>query len=114
MDDKSLNSIKNIIELIENIDKLVKDKNAEYFYDSSSELTKLIDLIFKIDKCINDVSIEVKNQYPIINWSIVASMKDFDQVFGDSMNIGNAWKLADGELHNQLYDKLKTIIEKEV
>lgn len=114
MDDKSRNSIKKIIELIENIDELVKGKNAEYFYDSSNELTKLIDLIFKIDKCIIDVSIDVKNQYPFVNWSTVASMKDFDQVFGESINIGNAWKLASGELHNQLYDKLNTILNNNI
>ena len=113
MKKKDLLAIERIINVINELNILTKGKDSNYFFDSL-ELNTLIDLIYEVDKNINKISFDLKEKYSNINWSVVASEKDYDEVMGPSINIGTVWRLASNDLNDALMKKLNELLVKEI
>lgn len=113
MKKKDLLSIERIINIINELNILTNGKDSNYFFDSL-ELNALIDLIYEIDININKISFDLKEKYPNINWAVVASEKDYDEVMGPSINIGTVWRLASKDLNDTLMEKLNQLLVNEI
>lgn len=113
MKKKDLLAIERIISVINELNILTKGKDSNYFFDSL-ELNALIDLIYEIDQNINKISFDLKEKYSNINWSVVASEKDYDEVMGPSINVGTVWRLASNDLNDALMKKLNELLVKEI
>lgn len=113
MKKKDLLAIERIISVINELNILTKGKDSSYFFDSL-EINALLDLIYEVDVNINKISFELKEKYSTINWSVVASEKDYDEVMGPSINLGTVWKLASGGLNDALTDKLNQLLVSEI
>ena len=113
MNKKSLLAIERIISCINELTILTKAKKAEYFYDSF-EMIALIDLLNEIELNINKINIKIKNKYNNIDWKIIEKEKKYDDVFGESLNLGKAWELSSTILRNSLLNDLIKLLEQEI
>lgn len=107
MNDKLI--ISEIINSINYIDKLTKEKDFNEFKDSLGMET-LLNLILEINKNINRISFEFKNEHPYINWTIIANEINYDQVSGSSISIESAWELATIKLIDDFLEKLVNLL----
>lgn len=112
MNKKSLLAIERIIACINELKILTKDKEAEYFFDSL-EMNVLIDLVSEIEVNLSKVNRNIKDKYKYINWDIIQKAKKYDEVFGESFNLGEVWELASITLKNELFNDLEMVLTQE-
>lgn len=62
--------IKNIIEYINELERITKDKDKTFFFSNTNKFNKIINKVVKIGECLSKVSAETKNKYLNINWNI--------------------------------------------
>ena len=110
---KSLLAIERIISCINELKILTKGKNAEYFYDSF-EMNALIYLLNEIEINLKKISIKIKDKYKNVDWDIIKKEKHYDDVFGESLNLGKTWKLSSTILKDELLDNLILLLEEEI
>ena len=116
MNKKSILAIERIISCIRELSIITKGRDDKYFYNSF-EFNILLDLIYEIDNNLNKISPKVKEKYSNIDWKVIEKRKYIDEVTGErwnSMNVGEAWILANGIIKDELLDKLNDLLEKEL
>lgn len=62
---------KNIIEYINELEVITKDKNKTFFFDNTNGFNKVINRVIKNRECLSKISDETKNKYSHINWDII-------------------------------------------
>lgn len=113
MNKKSLQAIEKIIIYIYELKFLIKDKSAEYFYNSF-EMPILCDIVSEIENNINKINTKIKNKYDNIDWQIISKQKHHDDILGESITIGKVWELASTTLNDKLLEDLLKILESEI
>ena len=113
MNKKSLLAIERTISCINELTILTKNKTAEYFYDSF-EMNALLVLLNEIEFNLNKINSKIKDKYKNIDWSIIEKEKYYDDVFGESINVGKAWILVSSTLKNELLNNLIILLEEEI
>ena len=71
---KDIKHIERIITNINELTILTKNRDSEYFYNSS-EMVILCTLVNEIDDSLTDINEKLKNKYKNINWNIINSQK---------------------------------------
>ena len=104
--------IKNIIEYINELDLITKDKDESFFFNDTNEFNKIINNDVKIGECLSKISDETKNKYPHINWDIIKEKALDEEKVGLEMNVKDSYDLASKLLKEELYDKLIELIKR--
>ena len=104
--------INNIIEYINELDLITKDKDKTFFFDNTNEFNKVINRVIKIGECLSKVSDETKNKYSNINWNIIKEKAFDEEQVGHELNVKDAYDLASKLLKEELYDKLIELIKR--
>lgn len=112
MNKRTLLAIERIITCINELSIITKNKSVEYFYDSF-EINILFDILHEIELNLDKISIKIKEKYKNIDWDIIKKEKHYDEVFGESLNLGKAWILASTTLKDNLLNKLIALLEEE-
>lgn len=103
--------IKNIIEYINELDLITKDKDESFFFNDTNEFNKIINRVVKIGECLSKVSDETKNKYSHINWDIIKEKAFDEEKVGHEMNVKDTYDLGSKLLKEELYDKLIELIK---
>lgn len=104
--------INNIIEYIDKLDLIAKDKAENFFFNDTNEFNKIINNVVKIGECLAQISNETKNKYPHINWDIIKDKALDEEKVGHELNVKDAYDLASKLLKEELYDKLIELIKR--
>lgn len=113
MNKRTLLAIERIITCINELSIITKNKSAQYFYDSF-EMNILLDILQEIELNLDKISIKIKEKYKNIDWDIIKKEKHYDEVFGESLNLGKAWILVSTTLKDNLLNKLIALLEDEL
>lgn len=100
---------KNIIEYINELEVITKDKDKTFFFDNTNEFNKVINRVIKIGECLLNVSDEIKNKYSHINWDIIKEKALDEEKVGHEMNVKDTYDLGSKLLKEELYDKLNEV-----
>lgn len=100
---------KNIIEYINELEVITKDKNKTFFFNDTNEFNKVINRVIKIGECLSKISEETKNKYSHINWDIIKEKALDEEKVGHEMNVKDAYDLGSKLLKEELYDKLNEV-----
>ena len=106
---KDIKHIERIITNINELAILTKNRDSEYFYNSS-EMVILCTLVNEIDDSLIDINEKLKNKYKNINWNIISSQKNNEQ----SLTVGKVWELSSHLLKDDIYNELKSLLSKEL
>lgn len=106
---KDIKHIERIITNINELTILTKNRDSEYFYNSS-EMVILCTLVNEIDDSLIDINEKLKNKYKNINWNIISSQKNNEQ----SLTVGKVWELSSHLLKDDIYNELKSLLSKEL
>lgn len=104
--------INNIIEYINELDLITKDKDENFFFNNTNEFNNIINNVVKIGECLSKISDETKNKYPHINWDIIKDRALDEEQVGHELNVKDAYDLASKILKEELYDKLIELIKR--
>lgn len=104
--------INNIIEYINELDLIAKDKDENFFFNDTNEFNKIINNVVKTGECLSKISDETKNKYPHINWDIIKDRALDEEQVGHELNVKDAYDLASKLLKEELYDKLIELIKR--
>ena len=112
MNKKSIIAIEKIINNIMELDIITNGRDDNYFYDSY-EMPIICGLVDDIDLNVKKISSRIIKKYNNVNWNVIDSFKEKDNGFM-ALKLGNVWKLADGVLKKELYNKLLNILRIEL
>lgn len=93
---------KNIIEYINELEVITKDKDETFFFDNTSEFNKVINRVIKNRECLSKISDETKNKYSHINWDIIKEKALDEEKVGHEMNVKDAYDLGSKLLKEEL------------
>lgn len=117
MNKKSIIAIENILSIITELKILTNNRDDNYFYDGY-EMPILCDLVHDVELYIDKISNNIKNKYINIDWNIIKKLYEYDgenngkKIY--SLKLGKIWELASHLLYDNFYNKLKTVLEKEL
>lgn len=100
---------KNIIEYINELEVITKDKDETFFFNDTNEFNKVINRVIKIGECLSKICEETKNKYSHINWDIIKEKALDEEKVGHEMNVKDAYDLGSKLLKEELYDKLNEV-----